>query len=113
MPKAISIAPPVNSIDIGEHGIEVTIKDLRLTTDQWTSIGTVKLALGLTVDYQGKDYSQLFSLDRPQLTGSIGRILVSLGIEDTEAEDFNAKLQALIGRKIRVVRKGGKIYWYP
>jgi len=113
MPKAISIAPPVNTIDIGENGIEVTVTDLRLTTDQWTSIGTVKLALGLTVEYQGKEYSQLFSLDRPQLTGSIGRILVSIGIDDTETPDFAEKIKALIGKKIKVVRKGGKVYWYP
>jgi len=113
MPKAISIAPPVNSIDMPESGIEVLVTDMRITTDQWTSIGTVKKAIGLTVKYKDKEYSQLFSIDKPTLTGSVGRILVSLGIEDTETPDFEDKLKAIIGKTIRVQRKGGKVYWYP
>jgi len=113
MPKAISIAPPLNTIDISKGGITVTIKDFRLASNVWTSIGTQKQALGLTVEYEGKEYSQLFSLDREVLSGSIGRILVSIGIEDTSTDDFGEKLKALIGKQFRVVQKGGKIYWYP
>jgi len=113
MPKAISVAPPVNTIDIGPEGIEVEVTDLRIVTDQWTSIGTVTKGLGLTVQYKGKEYSQLFSLDKPTLTGSIGRILVANDIQDTDDPAFKDKIQTLIGKKIRVVRKGGKVYWYP
>ena len=113
MPKAISIAPPVNTSSMPEGGITVRVTDVRITTDQWTSIGTVKRAIGLTVEYEHKEYSQLFSIDKPTLTGSIGRILVSLDIEDTETSDFDEKLKRIIGKEIRVLRKGGKVYWYP
>lgn len=113
MPKAISIPPPVNAIDIPPEGIKVQIKDLRFVTDQWTSIGTCKKGLALTVTYKDKEYSQLFSLDKAVFTGSIGRILVSIGIDDTDTPDFDEKIKALIGKEIQVAKRGGKLYWYP
>lgn len=113
MPKAVFIAPPLNTATIPDKGAEVTITSARLATNVWTTIGTQKLALGLEVQYDGKVYSQLFSLDKAVLTGSIGRILVSQGIEDTEESDFEAKIQRLVGKVFKVVMKGGKLYWYP
>jgi len=113
MPKAIFVAPPLNTATIPPQGAEVTVKSVRIATNVWTSIGTQKKALGLEVELNGRVYSQLFSLDRDILTGSIGRILVSLGIEDTEEEHFEAKIQAMVGKVYKVVLKGGKLYWYP
>jgi len=113
MPKAISVPPPLSTAEIPPEGTKVKIKDVRVATDVWTTIGTVTKALGLSVEYDKTLYSQLFSLDRPVLTGSIGRLLVSVGIEDTDAKDFATKVQALIGKTVKVVKRGGKLYWYP
>lgn len=113
MPKAIAIPPPLNTADIPAEGAKVIVKDVRIATDIWTSIGTVPKALGLSVEHAGTLYSQLFSLDRPTLTGSIGRLLVSVGINDTDVKDFDKKVQALVGKTVKVVKRGGKLYWYP
>jgi hypothetical protein len=113
MPKAIFVAPPLSGAEIPAGGIDVKVVSVRRVQGQWTSIGTLKDGLGIEVEYQGAKYSQLFSLDRELLTGSIGRILVSLGIEDTSDKAFESKVQALVGKTIKVVKKGGKLYWYP
>lgn len=113
MPKAISVPPPLNTvIDTDETAI-VTVTKVRIVEDQWTSIGTCNLGLGVNVEHKGKEYSQLFGLDRDPLTGSIGRILVSIDIEDTDMPDFDKAVERLVGKKIKVRNKGGKIYWYP
>jgi len=113
MPKAISVAPPLNTADIPKGGAEVTITAVRILRDQWTTIGTIKLALAMEVSYLEEEYSQLFSMDKEVLTGSIGRLLVSIGIEDTDVSDFKEQIQNFVGKSIKVVRKGEKIYWYP
>jgi hypothetical protein len=113
MPKAIAVPPPLNTADIPPDGALVLIKDLRIVTDQWTTIGTITKGIGLTVEYGKTIYSQLFSMEKPVLTGSIGRLLVSVGIEDTDAKDFTKKVQALVGKTVKVVKRGGKLYWYP
>ncbi len=113
MPRAIAIPPPLNTADIPAEGAMVTITDVRIVTAQWTSIGTVTRGLGFNVEYKGNKYSQLFSIDREVLTGSVGRLLVSIGIEDTDAKGFAEKVKAFIGKSIKVVKKGGKLYWYP
>lgn len=113
MPKAVFVAPPLNTADLPDEGADVLITEAREVINQWTTIGTTKRGIGLTVTYRNKEYSQLFSIDKDILTGSIGRILISIGIEDTDAEGFKEKLQTLVGRTIRVQMRGGKLYWYP
>ena len=113
MPKPIYVAPPLKTVLNSGDSAEVVIKEVRIVRDQWTSIGTLTLGLGIQVEYNGELYSQLFSLDRPQLTGSIGRLLVKAGVEDTDAPDFEEKIKKLEGMTVRVVNKGGKLYWYP
>lgn len=112
MPKVISIPPPLNMADIPAGGAEVTVKDIRIVKEQWTSIGTCAFGLGLTVDFQGETYGQMFSLDRETLTGSIGRILASAGINEVTVGDPLEKFKPLIGKKFVVVKRGGKLYWY-
>lgn len=113
MPKAVFVPPPLNTADIPNTGATVRITDWRIIKDQWTSIGTAKLALALDVLYKNEKYSQMFSLDKAILSGSIGRILVTLGINDTDAPDFAEKLKAITEREWTVIMKGGKLYWYP
>jgi len=113
MPKAISVAPPLNTADIPKEGAKVTITAVRIVRDQWTSIGTIKVGLAMEISYQDDEYSQLFGMDKDPITGSIGRLLVSIGIEDTDIPDFEQEIQKFVGQEIRVVRKGEKIYWYP
>jgi hypothetical protein len=113
MPKTIFVAPPLNTADIPISGAIVRILEYRIVKDQWTSIGTAKLALIMDVQYKNEKYSQMFSLDKAVLSGSIGRVLVTLGIDDTDAPDFEEKLKALTIRNWTVMKKGGKLYWYP
>ena len=113
MPKAISIPPPLNTADLPKEGAEVTITEVKEVFDQWTNIGTMKHGLALAVDYKEDEYSQLFGLDKEVLMGSIGRLLVSIGIEETNIPTFKDEIQKLVGKKVRVQMKGGKLYWYP
>ena len=112
-PKAINVPPTLNTANIPKGGAEVEITDVREVRDQWTSIGTLKHGIALTVLYDNEDYSQLFSLDKDIIAGSAGRVLTSVGIEDTTAKDFRTKISELVGKKILVRKREGKIYWYP
>jgi hypothetical protein len=113
MGRIVYVPQPLkNAIQPGQSAV-VTIVDARIVRDQFTSIGTLTLGLGLTVEYAGENYSALFSLDRPTITGSIGRILWKAGIKDTSELMDEANLKKLVGMKIQVINKGGKLYWYP
>jgi len=113
MGKAIFVAPPLKqAIQPGEMA-EVKITGARIVRDQWTSIGTLGLGLGLEVEYGGEKYSALFSIDRAIITGSAGRLLVKAGIESTDDPQLEKKIQNLIGMKVKVHNRGGKLYWYP
>ena len=111
--KIVYVAAPLKSVLEPGQSAEVVIKEVRVVKDQYTSIGQLSFGFGITVEYNGELYSELFSLDRPVITGSAGRLLASVGIEDTEDAEFEAKLQRLVGKKVKVVNKGGKLYWYP
>ena len=80
---------------------------------QWTTIGTTKLGLALTVTYQDKKYSQLFSCDEEVLAGSIGRILTSMGIEDVNESTLESVATQIVGKVFTVRKKDGKVYWFP
>lgn len=113
MPKVVSVPPPIPKTDIPKEGTTVTITEARIATDLYTSLGAVKKALALTVKLGKEEYSHLFSLDRKVITGSVGRLLVSIGVEDTDAANFPEQIKALEGKKVTVANKGGKLYWYP
>jgi len=111
--KAIFVAPPLKMALNPGDAAEVTIKEVRIVKDQWTSIGTLTLGMGIQVEYGNEQYSALFSLDRSVVTGSAGRLLVAAGVTDTNDPQLEAKLQTLVGRKVKVYNRGGKLYWYP
>jgi hypothetical protein len=113
MGKAVFVSPPIPKGDIPPEGVEAEIVGVRVVRDQWTSIGTLSLGLGVEVEIGGATYSQLFSLDRQVLTGSVGRLLVAAGIEDTDTPDLDKKVKNLIGMKVKIQARGGKLYWYP
>lgn len=113
MPKAIFVPASLNQADIPNSGGLVKILSYRMVKNQWTSIGTAKLAIAMEVEYKKEKFSQMFSLDKEVLTGSIGRILTTLGITDTDAPDFEEKLKAITTREWTVIPKAGKVYWYP
>lgn len=113
MGKAIFVAPPLKQALQPGDMAEVKITNVRLVKDQWTSIGTLSLGLGVEVEYGGEKYSALFSLDRPLITGSAGRLLVKAGVESTDDPHLEKKIQNLIGMKVKVFNRGGKLYWYP
>ena len=113
MPKAISIPPPIPKELIPAEGVDVTIINARIVRDQWTTIGTLKLGLGINVEFDDGEYSQLFSLDKDILTGSVGRILVSVGLEDVSEDIKDEDVQVLVGKVVKLRKRGDKLYWYP
>ncbi len=113
MPKAVVVPPSLNLAQLPPMGTKVTITEVKELVDQMTSIGTTKHGIALTVDVNGAKFSQMFSLDKAEIAGSAGRVLVSVGIVDTEANTFKEDIKKLIGKQFTVVNRGGKIYWYP
>lgn len=113
MGKVVSVPPPIPKQDIAKEGTNLVIKEARIATNVYTSLGSVKKALALTIELGKEEYSHLFSLDRDPITGSVGRLLVSIGIDNTDAKDLDAKVKALEGKTVRVTNRGGKLYWYP
>jgi hypothetical protein len=113
MPKAIYVAQPIPKELIPAEGVLAVITKARIVHDQWTSIGTLKLGLGIAVDLGGKEYSALFSLDRETLAGSVGRILVAAGIENVKETIKDEDVKGLVGMSVSIRQRGGKIYWYP
>ena len=112
MPKAIATAPPLPKEQIGRDGKTVTVTGARIVRDQWTSIGTLKLGLGLEVELDGDEYSQLFSLDGEVITGSIGRMLVDVGLAEFDDKIADKDVQVFVSKQFKVVNRGGKLYWY-
>jgi len=112
MPKAIAVAPPIPKELIPVDGLRVVVSSARIVRDQWTSIGTMKYGLGLEVDALGDTYSALFTLDKPVLTGSIGRMLVSVGIEDFDESITDDDVACFVGRGFVVRKRADKLYWY-
>jgi len=113
MGKIVSVAPPIPKEDITKEGTKVLIKEARIAHNVYTSLGSVKTALALSVQVGKETYSHLFSLDKEPVTGSVGRLLVSIGIDDTDDKQLEAKIKALEGKTLKVANRGGKLYWYP
>jgi len=113
MVKILAIPEPIPKELIPREGKTATIAGVRLVRDQFTSIGTVSLGLGLTVNIDGDEYSHLFSLDREVITGSIGRLLASIGMTDLPANPKEDDFKLLVGKRVRIVNRGGRLYWYP
>ena len=113
MGKVISIPQPIPKEALPEEGAKATVINARIIRDQFTSIGTCKLGLGLTVDVMGDEYSAMFSLDKPLLTGSIGRILADAGLTEVGPDITDEDVKSLIGKTYDLKVKQGKLYWYP
>jgi len=113
MGKVISVPPPIPKADITSEGTQVKIVEARIAHDVYTQLGQVKTALGLVVEIDENEYSHLFGLDKDPITGSVGRLLVSVGIEDTEDPNLEEKVKALVGTEPKIYNRGGKLYWYP
>ena len=111
MPKAIIVPPALNTAPISTAGATVKVLEARLLIDQKTQIGTTRKGIGLTVEYQGAKYSQMFSLDTAVIAGSAGRVLNRIGITDTDVPTFEKDIQKAVGKEFPVLKKGDKIYW--
>lgn len=113
MPKAITVPPALNTAQIPAMGAKVKVREVRLLIDQKTTIGTTKKGIGMTIEFDGKLFSQMFSLDAAIITGSAGRLLNSIGITDTDVATFEKDIQKFVGKEYAVQSKGGNIYWFP
>ncbi len=112
MVKVISVSEPIPKEIIPKEGKTATIKTARIVRNLYTSIGQMKLGLAIEVDIDGKTYSALFSLDRDIITGSAGRLLSLIGITEVDNTIEDKHVQGLVGKKVRIVNKAGKLYWY-
>lgn len=113
VPKAVSVPPPIPKDLIPAGGVIATITNARVVRDQWTSIGTLKMGLGITVDVLDGEYSQLFSLDKEVLTGSIGRICVDAGLVEFGTDLSDEDVQVFVGKQYKLMKRSDKLYWYP
>lgn len=113
MPKAINVPPPVNTAVLNASGSKATITEARPLINQTTQIGTTKLGIGITVDIDGKLFSQMFSLDKDEIAGSAGRVLIGAGIDEVNKQNIDKVCEQLVGKQYTVVTRGGKAYWYP
>ena len=113
MPKPIYVPPNLKEVISDGEEADVTITEVRVMHDVWTTIGTQKLALGVTVRHGQDDYGQMFSLDAEVLMGSIGRLLVKAGVKEINAKNAEEEAKKLIGMTVDVKNRGGKLYWYP
>lgn len=113
MGKVLAYAPILPKEMVPREGIEVTIKKAEIRENVQTSVGMIAKALVLTVNLGGEDYSYLFTLDREVIGGSAGRLLAKIaGVDDTSKITAEA-LRKFANKKVRVVNRGGKLYWYP
>jgi len=113
MPKAVSVPPPIPKEIIPATGTTATVTNARVVRDQWTSIGTLKMGLGITVEVLDGEYSALFSLDKPVLTGSIGRMCVDAGLEEFGDDLSDEDVQVFVGKQYTLRKRADKLYWYP
>jgi len=112
MPTAIAVAPPIPKELVPAEGLTVTVTGARIVRDQWTSIGTMKYGLGLTLEVFEDEYSALFTLDKPVLTGSIGRLMVDAGIPEFDEHISDDDVQGFVGKTYVVRKRADKLYWY-
>lgn len=112
MPKAIAVAPPIPKELVPADGLNVVVAGARIVRNQWTSIGTMKYGLGLTVEALDDEYSALFTLDKPVLTGSIGRLMVDAGIPEFDENISDEDVQVFVGKTYLVRKRADKLYWY-
>jgi len=113
MPKAVFVPPPIPKEVIPKEGCTATITKARVVKNQWTSIGTLKLGLGLTVNVLNGEYSALFSLDKEEILGSAGRLLVDAGLTEFTEKLSDKDVQVFVGKQYKIQRRGDKLYWYP
>lgn len=113
MPKAISVPAPIPKEIVPASGVVATVLKARIVRDQYTSIGNMKFGLGLTVDVLDGEYSQLFSLDKDPLTGSIGRMLVAVGMNEIDEKAEDKDVQVFVGKQFTIRKRSDKLYWYP
>lgn len=112
MPKALNIPPPLNTAENMQYGKLVTITEARPLINQTTQIGTTKLGIGVTINVEGKLFSQMFSLDKDEIAGSAGRVLVASGVDEVNVKNIDEVCKKLVGKQFTVTVKGGKAYWY-
>ena len=112
-PKAVSVPPPIPKEIIPATGTLATITNARVVHDQWTSIGTLKMGLGITVNVLDGEYSALFSLDKDILTGSIGRMCVDVGLAEFGDDLSDEDVQVFVGKQYKLMKRSDKLYWYP
>jgi len=113
--KILAVPPPIPKEIIEKTGTKAKIVEARIARNLYTSLGNVKVALALTVEIHGDQYSHLFSLDRDLITGSVGRLLGSIGIEEFDPDDPKTEelVKKLEGKEVIIMNKGNKLYWYP
>jgi hypothetical protein len=114
MPQILNIPPAVQKDAVSTSGSKFLISKAEVKENVQTSQGKIAKALTIegNLDASKETTSYLFSIDKDQIAGSVGRILSRFGFTDTEqltAADLKKKL---VGQTLTVKRRGDKLYWY-
>ncbi|MEM2591564.1 MAG: hypothetical protein QXI60_03165 [Thermofilaceae archaeon] len=110
MGKILVRPPPLPKSEIRDETLEIV--DAALVRGVRTSIGLVEFGVLVSFKFGDEVYSQLFSLDKEMIGGSIGRILAAAGFTDTD-ELNEESVKRLRGLRVRVVNRGGRLFFYP
>lgn len=110
MGKILTRPPPLPKSEIRDETLEIA--DVQIVKNIRTSIGLVQQGLLISFKLGEETYSQLFSIDREVVGGSIGRILAAAGFTDTD-ELNDETVKRMKGMRVRVVNRGGRLFFYP
>jgi hypothetical protein len=101
---------------ISGDGTNVNIINARVQTQLTTRMGLIGKAFILIVELPDKkQYSQVFSVDKPQVTGSAARVIKKLYPKLNDADELftytDKQLNTFAVKTLTVANHGGKLYW--
>ena len=114
MPQILNIPPSIPKEKVETSGTKFKISKCEKKENVQTSMG--KIATALTIEGQlagdKETYSYIFSIDKDQIAGSVGRLLSRYGFTDTDKLTPVALKEKLVGQEVVIKRRNDKLYWY-
>ena len=114
MPEILNIPPSIPKEKVDTNGSKFVVSKAEKKDNVQTSQG--KISHALTIEghlANDKDlYSYLFSIDKDQIAGSVGRILSRFGFSNTDDLTPANLTKKLVGQELTIKRRNDKLYWY-
>ena len=114
MPQILNIPPSIPKEKVDQSGTKFHITKAETKDDVQTSMGKISHALTIegNLPNDKETYSYLFSIDKDQIAGSVGRLLSRFGFTDTAKLTPAALKEKLVGQDVTIKRRNDKLYWY-